>query len=80
MIFHTNQERGFILRYMKGQTDASGLLNSFADSTFQKMRISLQIADIGSKKLDSLVSSVIEPRMAQIFEGTEHFRYGNRVN
>jgi len=55
---------------MKGQTDASGLLNSFADSTFQKMRISLQIADIGSKKLDSLVSTVIEPRMAQIFEGT----------
>ncbi len=64
----TNQERGFILRYMKGQTDNSGLLKSFADSTFQKMRISLQIADIGSKKLDSLVSGVIEPRMHQIFD------------
>jgi predicted RND superfamily exporter protein len=67
----TNQERAFILRYMKGQTDASGLLNSFTDSTFQKMRISLQIADIGSKKMDSLVSNVIEPRMHQIFEGTD---------
>ena len=66
----TGQERGFILRYMKGQTDASGLLNSFADSTFQKMRISLQIADIGSIKLDSLVSTVIEPRMLGFFEGT----------
>ncbi len=66
----SNQERGFILRYMKGQTDNSGLLKSFADSTFQKMRISLQIADIGSKKLDSLVSLVIEPRMHQIFEGS----------
>lgn len=66
----TNQERGFILRYMKGQTEASGLLKSFADSTFQKMRISLQIADIGSKKLDSLVSKVVEPRMQQIFENT----------
>jgi hypothetical protein len=67
----TNQERGFILRYMKGQTDASGLLKSFADSTYQKMRISLQIADIGSKKLDSLVSQVIEPRMKQTFDGTD---------
>jgi predicted RND superfamily exporter protein len=66
-----NQERGFILRYMKGQNDASGLLKSFADSTFQKMRISLQIADIGSQKLDSLVSTIIEPRMHQVFEGTD---------
>ncbi len=66
----TNQERGFILRYMKGQTDNSGLLKSFVDSTFQKMRISLQIADIGSRRLDSLVAGVIEPRMKQIFDGT----------
>jgi uncharacterized protein len=65
-----SQERAFILRYMKGQTDASGLLNSFTDSTFQKMRISLQIADIGSKKMDSLVSRVIEPRMKQVFDGS----------
>jgi uncharacterized protein len=65
-----SQERTFILRYMKGQTDASGLLNSFTDSTFQKMRISLQIADIGSKKMDSLVSRVIEPRMKQVFDGS----------
>ena len=31
----------------------------------------MQIADIGSKRLDSLVHEVIEPRMNQIFEGTE---------
>lgn len=63
-------ESGYILRYMKGQTDNSGLLKSFVDSTFTKMRISMQIADIGSKRLDSLVHEVIEPRMNQIFEGT----------
>jgi predicted RND superfamily exporter protein len=34
------------------------------------MRISLQIADIGSTKLDSLVGTVIEPRMKKIFVGT----------
>ena len=63
-------ESGYILRYMKGQTDNTGLLKSFVDSTFTKMRISMQIADIGSKRLDSLVHTVIEPRMNKIFEGT----------
>lgn len=63
-------ERGFILRYMRGQSDSSGLFKAFADSTFRKMRISSQIADIGSQKLDSLVHGVIEPRMNKIFEGT----------
>lgn len=66
----TKQESGFILRYMKGQTDNSGLLKTFVDSTYQKMRISSQIADIGSKRLDSLVNNVIEPKMTEIFEGT----------
>ncbi len=67
----SKQESGYILRYMKGQTDNSGLLKSFVDSTFTRMRISMQIADIGSKRLDSLVNTVIEPRMNQIFEGTD---------
>lgn len=67
----SKQESGYILRYMKGQTDNSGLLKSFVDSTFSRMRISMQIADIGSKRLDSLVNTVIEPRMNLIFEGTD---------
>ncbi|HZX73323.1 MAG TPA: MMPL family transporter, partial [Cyclobacteriaceae bacterium] len=66
-----NRERGFILRYMQGQTDNAGIIKSFVDSTYQKMRISLQIADIGSKKLDSLVGGVIEPKIKQIFSETE---------
>lgn len=61
----------FILRYLKGQTDNSGLFKSFVDSTFSKMRISCQIADIGSTKLDSLVHDVIEPRMKATFTSTE---------
>lgn len=63
-------ERAFILRYMRGQTDSSGLTKSFVDSTFSKMRISTRIVDIGSAKLDSLVQ-VIEPRMKSIFVSTE---------
>jgi len=64
-------EGAFILRYMKGQTDSSGLFKSFVDSTFSKMRISCQIADIGSVRLDSLVHDVIEPRMKSTFVSTE---------
>ena len=64
-------EGAFILRYMKGQTDNSGLFKSFVDSTFSKMRISCQIADIGSTRLDSLVHIMIEPRMKSIFVSTE---------
>ncbi|HEY9008519.1 MAG TPA: efflux RND transporter permease subunit [Ohtaekwangia sp.] len=67
----TKSEGAFILRYMKGQNDNSGLFKSFVDSTFTKMRISSQIADIGSVKLDSLVHTVIEPRMKSIFVSTE---------
>lgn len=66
----SKQESGFILRYMRGKSGTGTLLKSFVDSTFQKMRISLQMADIGSTKLDSLVVKVIEPKMKDIFAGT----------
>jgi len=67
----TKSEGAFILRYMKGQSDNSGLFKSFVDSTFSKMRISCQIADIGSTRLDSLVHIMIEPRMKATFVSTE---------
>jgi hypothetical protein len=66
----TKPESVFILRYMKNQGDSTGLLKSFVDSTYTRMRISMQIADIGSVKMDSLVNTVIEPRMNKIFAGT----------
>jgi predicted RND superfamily exporter protein len=67
----TKSEAGFIIRYMKGQSDNSGLFRSFVDSTFSKMRISCQMADIGSVRLDSLVNHSIEPKMKSIFVSTE---------
>jgi uncharacterized protein len=67
----SKEESAFILRYMKGQSDNSGIFKSFVDSTFSKMRISCQIADIGSEKLDSLVHYSIEPRMREMFVSTE---------
>ncbi len=55
-------EAKFVLDYLKGQTDNSGLFKAFVDSSYSKMRISLQMADIGSIKMDSLVHQVIEPK------------------
>jgi len=66
-----NRERGFILRYMKGQSDSSGLFKSFVDDDMQVMRISMQVADVGSDKMDSLVSQVIQPKIDSMFADTD---------
>ncbi len=63
-----NQERSFIFSYLSDETDNSGLLKSFVDSTGQRMRVSLKVADIGSQKMDSLVDLVIQPRIDEIFK------------
>lgn len=63
----TRNEAAFIMRYMKGQSDNSGLFKSFVDSAFTKMRISAQMADIGSERMDSLINFSIEPKMKSIF-------------
>jgi uncharacterized protein len=59
-------EAKYVLDYLKGQTDNSGLFKAFVDSSFTKMRISLQMADIGSIKMDSLVHNVIEPKAQEL--------------
>lgn len=66
-----NQEKNFILSYLKNQADSSGLLNAFVDSTGQKIRISLKIKDIGSTKMDSLINRVIRPKQDEIFGKTK---------
>lgn len=67
----SKSEASFILRYMRDQDDNSGIFKSFVDSSFSTMRISTQIADIGSARLDSLVNTSIKPRMEQIFVPTK---------
>jgi predicted RND superfamily exporter protein len=66
-----NQDRTFILRYFQGQSDATGLLNSFVDSTGQIMRLSIKMADIGSNKMDSLLEGIIKPKISELFGETE---------
>lgn len=70
-----NSEKNFVLSYLaKSQQTGSGnqkLLRSFVDSTGQQARISLKIADIGSRNLDTLLSRQIKPQIKQIFTGTD---------
>ncbi|WP_062122113.1 efflux RND transporter permease subunit [Geofilum rubicundum] len=53
------RERNFILSYLQGDGQASmGLVNTFMDSTRQKARISLRMADIGTTRMGELETKV----------------------
>ncbi|WP_375437889.1 RND family transporter [uncultured Hymenobacter sp.] len=74
-----NSEKNYVLSYLARSQSAneggSGqmmqkLLRSFTDSTGQRARISLKIADIGSHNLDTLLARKIQPEIKQIFNGT----------
>ena len=64
----TGRGKSQILKYLKADSDTDSLSQSFVDSLGQNIRISLKIADIGSNKMDSLVTQVIQPRMNEIFD------------
>lgn len=77
------RDQSFIFRYLKNsqtlQSPASAdavpqnqdtqlkLLNNFTDSTGQKIRISLKVADIGSNRVKALINKVIRPKAEEIF-------------
>lgn len=74
------RDQGFIFRYLKNSQGASDsltagassgtqtrLLSNFADSTGQKIRMSLKIADIGSDRIKTLIQHTILPKAKEIF-------------
>lgn len=75
------RDQSFIFHYLKNsqavlsdpdsvQTDQEAqlnLLSNFTDSTGQKIRISLKIADIGSDRIKSLINHTIIPKAKEIF-------------
>jgi uncharacterized protein len=68
----TSRDQAFVLRYLQGEAGmSSGLASNFIDSTGQIVRVSVRIADVGSDKMDSLVTQVIEPKITDLFEGTK---------
>ncbi len=68
----TARDQAFVLRYLQGEAGmGSGLASNFIDSTGQIVRVSVRIADVGSDKMDSLITQVIEPKIAELFDGTK---------
>jgi len=60
-------DRNVILSYLANQQNKTDFLSSFVDSTGQVMRVSLKVADIGSHKMDSLITDVIQPEIDKVF-------------
>ena len=78
----TNQDKGKILSYLlrsdKGN-NSQGMMHNLIDTTGQ-IRISIKVADVGSKRMDTLVHQVIMPEADRIFksevtEGKEPMTY-----
>lgn len=66
-----NTERNFVFSYLAKQNGGVNqrLLRSFVDSTGQKARISLKVADKGSRELDTLILKKIKPELLEIYGG-----------
>ena len=62
----TSREKAFFKDYIDNADADQGLLNSYLDSTEQYARISLQVADIQTQEMDSLLE-VYKPRVDAIF-------------
>ncbi len=67
----SSMEKNFILSYIpqniKGGGSGTDLLKSFIDSTKQTTRISFQMADVGTKHMDSLMAKIL-PQVNTIFD------------
>jgi uncharacterized protein len=68
----SSMEKNFIFGYMPQNVHGNGnsLLKSFIDSTKQITRISFQMADVGTKHMDSLMASIL-PQVDTLFDKTK---------
>ena len=66
-----NQDKNFLQRYLRNQTDNRELLASLVDSTGQRIRVSMKVADIGSDRMDSLIQQSLKPKIDQLFGDTD---------
>jgi len=62
----SSREQAFFKDYIDNADKDQGLLHTYIDSTQQFARISIQIADIGTTEMDSVLD-VLRPQVDQIF-------------
>jgi predicted RND superfamily exporter protein len=69
----SSMERNFILSYLPQNVESTGtsMLQSFLDSSKQITRISFQMADVGTRHMDSLMAS-IRPQVDSIFDPAKY--------
>lgn len=62
-----NQEKNFIMRYVPQlEGNKRSIINTFVDSTMQKTRISVQMANIGTNEIERIRDD-LRPQIDQIF-------------
>ncbi len=62
-----SQEKNFIMTYIPSiHSKKKSLLNTFVDSTYRVTRISVQMANIGTNEIDSIIRT-IRPKINKIF-------------
>ncbi|GAB4375498.1 MAG: hypothetical protein Kow0075_01920 [Salibacteraceae bacterium] len=62
----TSREKAFFKEYIENAEKDQGLLYTYIDSTHRYARISMQVADLGTIQMDSLLS-VMQPKVDHIF-------------
>lgn len=69
----SSMEKNFIFSYIPQNAGGkgNGLLKSFIDSTKQMTRISFQMADVGTKHMDSLMAKIL-PQVDSIFDPAKY--------
>ncbi len=71
----TRNEQPLVFNYVTASVPKDGdkekdLLKSFRDSTEQRVRISMKIADLGTALMDTLIKRKIQPGLDKILAGT----------
>lgn len=70
----SNSEQRFIAPYLKnakGGDNGEKMLSSFVDSTKQRLRITAQMADVGTIKMNEIVAD-IQPKIDSIFNPADY--------
>ncbi len=67
-----SQEKNFVLSYFPTKTDSKfEMLHSFIDSNQQVTRVSFQMADVGTKEMNRILTR-LKPRVDSIFDPKEY--------
>jgi predicted RND superfamily exporter protein len=64
-------DKAFIFRYFNSDPATDNMLRAFMDEDQSKMRISMNVADIGSKKLDDLLRHTVDSKIDVLFDRSE---------